>query len=208
MERLFEGVRRFYSRDFPLYRDLFEELGNSQKPHTLFICCSDSRIDPALITGTSPGELFTVRNVANFVPYYSDRNEFLSTTSSIEYAINALEVSNIIVCGHSCCGGCKALFCKKSELKNLPHTRKWLKLAENVLKNVERDPELMKDSVKRECKTEQLNIVEQMDHLLTYPFIKEKVDRNELNILGWYYVIETGEIFNYLKDKQTFIKIE
>ncbi|MBK7028548.1 MAG: carbonic anhydrase [Bacteroidales bacterium] len=208
MDYLFEGVKEFNSRDFIEHEELFQSLGKKQSPHTLFIGCSDSRIVPSLITQTLPGELFVVRNIANLVPYYRDSNEFLSSTSAIEYAIQMLNVSNILICGHSNCGGCNALFFDEETLKNLPHTRKWLELAWPVREVVLREEELVRDPVKREWVTEQLNIIEQMNHLLTFPYIRERYARQEINILGWYYIIETGEIFNYDKEERKFIKIE
>ncbi len=208
MEYLFEGVRDFSGNDFRHYQELFENLEKRQKPHSLFIACSDSRVVPSLITNSMPGELFIIRNIANIVPYHHATEEFLSTTSAIEYAVNMLKVKNIIVCGHSNCGGCNAIYASEEELKGIPHTRKWLSLASPVKKMVEQDEELMKDIVKREWVTEQLNVVEQRSHLLTYPFIKEKVERGELNLLGWYYMIGTGEVFNYDDDTHSFRRIE
>ncbi len=207
MEYLFEGVRDFTSNDFIHFKELFGALEKQQKPHSLFISCSDSRIVPSLITKTLPGELFIIRNIANIVPYHHDSQEFLSTTSAIEYAVQVLGVENIIVCGHSNCGGCNALYAEEHALDHAPHTKKWLELARPVKEMVERDPELMSDVVKREWVTEQLNVVEQRSHLLTYPYIREKVKEGKLNILGWYYMIGTGEVFNYDEEKHCFCLI-
>ena len=106
MDELFNGVIEFNTADYRDHEALFRKISRQQSPHTLFIGCADSRVVPNLITKTMPGELFVVRNVANIVPYYRQANEFLSTTSAIEYALNILNVENIIVCGHSNCGGC------------------------------------------------------------------------------------------------------
>lgn len=207
MENLFDGVKEFNTNDFQNHKELFKELGRKQTPHTLFIGCSDSRIVPNMITKTMPGELFMIRNVANIVPYHRVSNDFLSTTSAIEYAVKMLNVENILVCGHSNCGGCNALYYDDEQLEDFPHTKKWLELAKPVKEKVEAHPEVQNDYAKREWMTEQLNIVEQMKHLLTFPYIKEKYKRKELNILGWYYIIETGEIFNYNSETKTFEKI-
>ena len=195
IQSLFDGVREFNSVEFERYRELFGKIGRSQDPHTLFIGCSDSRVVPNLITKTQPGELFMVRNIANIVPMYRESEEFLSTTSAIEYAVQVLNVSTIIVCGHSNCGGCNALFADESTLKHIPHTRKWLELSKDVREKLTRlrisDPEV------REWMSEQLNVVEQMRHLLTYPYIAERYKNGDLKILGWYYIIETGEVYDY-----------
>lgn len=207
MESLFDGVKEFNSKDFLEHEELFKKLGSAQTPHTLFIGCSDSRLVPNLITKTLPGELFVIRNIANLVPLHRDSSEFLSTTSAIEYAVKILNVSNIIVCGHSNCGGCSALYLE-GLLKEIPHTKKWLELAQNVKNKVLKMPDIQDDHAKREWITEQLNITEQLQHLLTYPYIRKKYITKEINLLGWYYIIETGEIFNYNTEQKIFTKIE
>lgn len=206
MENLFEGVKEFNAKDFQTHKELFSKLGRKQKPHTLFIGCSDSRIVPNLITKTLPGELFVVRNIANIVPYYRETEEFVATTSCIEYAVKVLEIRNIIICGHSNCGGCNALLGSDKDLENIPHTKKWLELARRVKEKI--DSENIENKEEREWRTEQLNIIEQMNHLITYPYIKERFRENKINIYGWYYIIETGEVYNYDKDGRAFTKIE
>lgn len=206
MQSLFEGVKEFNSNDFLEHKDLFEKIGRNQDPHTLFIGCSDSRVVPNLITNTLPGELFVIRNIANIVPIYRESEEFLATTSAIEYAIKILNVSTILICGHSNCGGCSALFMDTNAGNDIPHTRKWLELAKGVKDKMIKLR--IQDPAVREWMTEQLNIVEQMNHLLSYPYIAEKYEKGELDILGWYYIIETGEVFNYEKENKRFVKIE
>jgi carbonic anhydrase len=206
MQSLFDGVKDFNTSDFLEHQDLFEKIGRSQSPHTLFIGCSDSRVVPNLITKTLPGELFVIRNIANLVPPYREVEEFLATTSAIEYAINILNVKTILICGHSNCGGCNALFMDADTAAKIPHTTKWLELAKNVRTKMN-NLRIVNPSI-REWMTEQLNIVEQMNHLLTYPYIAKKFEAGELDILGWYYIIETGEVFNYDKNQKKFIKIE
>lgn len=206
MENLFDGVREFNAKDYLEHKELFSGLGRKQKPHTLFIGCSDSRIVPNLITKTLPGELFVVRNIANIVPYYRDTEEFVATTSCVEYAVKILEIKNIIVCGHSNCGGCDALLRPDRELEGIPHTKKWLELASRVRDKIHADG--IEDASEREWRTEQLNVIEQMNHLITYPYIKEAYRVGRIAIYGWYYIIETGEVFNYDKDERVFRKIE
>jgi carbonic anhydrase len=206
MEYLFDGVKEFNAKDFLEYKELFSNIGKSQKPHTLFIGCSDSRIVPNLITKTLPGELFVIRNIANIVPYYRETEEYVASTSCIEYAVKVLGVGNIVVCGHSNCGGCNALLKEDAELAHIPHTRKWLQLAQRVKDRVVAEGII--DPEEREWRTEQLNVIEQMNHLITYPYIKERFRNNEIRIYGWYYIIETGEVFNYDKDARAFTRIE
>ena len=203
MEQLLEGIVKFRKEDFERHKELFQGLKDSQKPHTLFITCSDSRIVPHLITDTMPGELFVLRNVANMVPPYQQTEEYLSTTSVIEYAVNALDVDNIVVCGHSNCGGCAALHLSDSELEKVPHTKQWVTLGDEtrkkVLEVVDEDEETTKARM-----TEQINVVEQMERLKNYPSIKEKLEDDKIKIAGWHYVIETGEVYIYNQEKGHF----
>lgn len=206
MQSLFDGVKEFNTSDFREHHELFKKIGRSQHPHTLFIGCSDSRLVPNLITRTLPGELFVIRNIANIVPPYRESEEYLATTSAIEYAVKVLNVTTILICGHSNCGGCSALFMSDKLMSEIPHTKKWLELAKGVKNKMTKlriaDPQV------REWMTEQLNVVEQMNHLLTFPYILEKFKAGELEILGWYYNILTGEVFNYESETKKFIKIE
>lgn len=204
MQRLLDGIIEFRSGDFESHRDLFKGLKGEQKPHTLFITCSDSRVDPNMITGTLPGELFIIRNIANLVPPYRETSEYLATTSAIEYAVLSLEVENIIVCGHSNCGGCAACLKPLEFLNTMPHTRKWLELAspvrDRVLKEIPKEePEA------REWMMEQANVVEQLKHLMAYPYVCEKALSGKLTLSGWHYIIETGEVFIYDKNVGEFL---
>lgn len=211
MQYLFDGVKDFHANDYLEMKKHFSKIGRNQQPHTLFIGCSDSRIVPNLITKTLPGELFVIRNIANLVPVYRESQEYLATTSAIEYAVKVLNIENIIICGHSNCGGCKAVFMKEEEMTEIPHTRKWVELMGRVkikvMEQLQYAPQGEVDEIKRELMTEQLNIVEQMNHLLTYPYIRKRFEEKTLNILGWYYIIETGEVFNYDAEKLVFEKI-
>ena len=203
MEKLFKGIARFRREDFESHRQLFKELGRKQQPHTLFIGCSDSRVVPELITRTRPGELFMIRNVANIVPPYRKTEDFAGTTSAIEYAVHVLDVEAIVVCGHSNCGGCAALHKSPEELQHIPNVARWLDASHEVKERVERQvvegtPE------EQEWLTEQINILVQMRNLLTYPYIRERYDQGNIEIFGWYYIIETGEIFNFNDHTETF----
>jgi carbonic anhydrase len=200
-EKLFKGVLNFQKEDFESHKDLFEELKEGQKPHTFYIGCSDSRIVPNLITQTMPGEVFVVRNIANIVPPYEiNDGTYKCTASILEYAVKYLEVENILVCGHSNCGGLKALFYPPEKLEKLPLVKKWLEIIDDVKEAVIdiEDPKL------REWEVEQLNVIKQLDNLMSYPFVKESVEKGKLKLIGWYYIIETGEVYNYNKEKNEF----
>jgi carbonic anhydrase len=204
MENLIRGTVEFRKTDFEEHKELFRQISDAQNPHTLFIGCSDSRVVPNFITKTLPGEIFVVRNVANIVPVYQATGSYLGTTAAIEFAVEALHVENIVVCGHSNCGGCAALFKSDEELSHIPHTKKWLELAEPVRQKVMKALPDPGDTAAREWLTEQMNVVEQLKHLLTYPYIRQKFCEGKLNLIGWHYIIETGEIFGYNREKGVF----
>ncbi len=204
MEKFKAGIINFSAEDFLEHKELFSRLKDSQNPHTLFIGCSDSRVVPNMITKTLPGELFMVRNIANLVPPYRETEEFVSTTSAIEYAVEVLNVENIVVCGHSNCGGCAAIHKDEKEMAHIPHVKKWLELATSVKAKIEKETSNPDDKQMIAWMTEQANIVEQIKHLFTYPFIVDRYIRGKLNIYGWYYIIETGEVYNYNKETGYF----
>jgi len=198
---LIEGIVKFKKEDFEKNKEFFQGLKEGQKPHTFYIGCSDSRVVPNLITKTLPGELFVVRNIANIVPPFEINDGTLKCTASIlEYAVKYLEVKNIVVCGHSNCGGLKALFYPQEKLDKLPFVKNWLKLIEDLKEKVKD----IEDEKLREWEIEQLNIVRQIENLLTYPFVKERFESGKINIYGWYYIIESGEVYNYNYEKKEF----
>lgn len=192
---LFEGVNEFMENGYLEHKDLFVSLGAKQTPHTLFIGCSDSRVVPNLITNSKPGDLFVVRNIANIVPPYRLSDEFLATTSAIEYALNVFDLKNIVICGHSNCGGCEALYYDKNKFNNIPNVKKWLEILSPIKQAV---LEVYADNEFKRCwVTERLNIINSIDNLLTFPTLKDKFENGKINIFGWHYIIETGEIFEY-----------
>lgn len=206
MKEIFEGAKKFSKEEYLKYKKLFFELEQSQSPHTLYIGCCDSRVNPNLITSTLPGELFIIRNVANVVPDYSSSMEHTAVSSAIEYAVVQLNVESIVVCGHSNCGGCRAKTMAEDELVNLPAVKSWIKKIPDLNKN-EFDIDNM-DDADIQMKVEKNNIVEQINNLLTYPYIKSRYDEKKINLLGWYFEIKTGNIYNYNFDKKLFEEIE
>lgn len=190
---IIEGAIRFMHSGFAEHKELFTELKQAQNPHTLFIGCSDSRVVPTLITQTLPGELFVVRNVANIVPKYRLKDEFLATTSAIAYAIIALNVENIVVCGHSNCGGCEAIWHPK-KLENLPSVANWLRQLDDVKHEIESSNAPLEE---RAWLTERLCILQSLENIRTFPQVAEREAQGKLKLFGWHYIIETGEVFSY-----------
>lgn len=206
MESLINGAVKFMEEDFKAHEKLFESLKHRQNPHTLFIGCSDSRVIPNLITNTGPGELFVIRNIANIIPPYRVGSDYLATTSAIEYAINTLHIKNIVVCGHSNCGGCNALYCDEEILAKTPNVKKWLAILESIKKDVLLFAK--EDLAMRAWLTEKLNLVNSSQNILSYPGVKEALDDGKLELHAWYYIIETGEIYEYDFKKKIFILIQ
>lgn len=208
MKKLFEGVIEFQKEVYENNKNLFEDLRTCQQPHTLFIGCSDSRVVPNLILNSEPGELFMIRNIANLVPRYRESQEFLATTSAIEYAVEVLQVKHILVCGHSNCGGINALLAPHETLERVPHVSRWLEISAPVRDKVLQPTYDELNMYQKEWMAERLNIVLQLEHLLTYPYIKQRLEQKRLKLLGWYYIIETGEIYNYNRETKQFELIE
>jgi carbonic anhydrase len=184
-------------------KELLDLVHNGQHPKALFIGCADSRVIPNLITQTNPGELFVLRNVGNLVAPYKPDEDYHSTAAGIEYAVTALEVSEIIICGHSHCGAIASLF-KEIDEKPFVHTKKWLTLG-NKAKSLALLA-LGKNADKEELLrlTEKLSVISQIENLLTYPYVKEQVDAGTLHLHGWMYDIENGDIEYYDPDEHEF----
>jgi carbonic anhydrase len=187
-DELLLRLRRFHDDAFPQYRAQFRELvDDGQHPTTLFIGCSDSRLVPYLLTGAGPGELFMVRNVGALVPPCCGTHDggHHGTAAAIEFAVLNLKVRHIVVCGHSHCGAIKALYEDISpEARNLGA---WLDLAREAALPVQASPEALR-------RTEQRSVVLQLERLMAYPMVRSRVERGELKLYGWHYVIEDGEV--------------
>lgn len=195
MDQIREGVRRFRTVVFRQRRELYESLVEKQKPYALFLTCGDSRIEPSLLTGTEPGQIFVERTPGNIVPIYADSLS-VGVSASIEYAVAVLEVADVIVCGHSACGAMNGLL-HPDVLEKIPATARWLKYAQPAVQLLERDCRGVDES-DRLKRLAQLNVLEQMAHLHTHPTVEERFKRGSLGIHGWYYEIHTGtvEAFN------------
>ena len=173
-DELLESLRRFKKEAFPAQRAHFRLLvDDGQHPMTLFIGCSDSRLVPYLLTGAGPGELFLVRNVGAFVPPYDQSRGFHGTAAAIEYAVLTLNVRRIVVCGHSHCGAIRALYGEVPAAAL--HLALWLELGrEAVLPVAEPGPEVLR-------RTEQRAVILQLERLLDYPMVRERVEAGKLS---------------------------
>ena len=196
-----EGVRRFRSKVFPEMRTLYERLAEKQEPQALFLTCGDSRIEPSLLTGTQPGQIFVERTPGNIVPIYDD-NASVGVSSSIEYAASVLSVKTFIICGHSSCGAMKALL-HPQELEDLPATARWLRYAQPAVELLDCDHSGAHER-DRVTRLSELNVLKQMEHLHSHPAVARRVQRGDLAIQGWFYEIHTGTVAVFNPKKGQF----
>jgi len=185
-DEIIKRLRRFETRYFPRLRNQFRNLvEQGQHPTVLFIGCSDSRVLPYLIMDSGPGELFVVRNVGNFVPPYDASLGYHGTAAAVEFAVLNLNVSEIIVCGHSHCGAVRALY------GDLPaeaqHMAKWLDLGRGAVLPVTVSEEALR-------RTEQRSVALQLERLMDYPMVRRRVEEEMLCLRGWHYLIEDGKV--------------
>lgn len=186
-----EGLTKFLESVQPNMQTVYSELENGQSPETLFITCSDSRISPNLITQTDPGEIFVIRNAGNIVPKPGTGE--LAVEGTIEYAVQALKVKNIVVCGHAQCGAVGGLL-NLDSLETLPAVRDWVKKSEAVLERVADCDEASKGS-----EAIKANVMLQLEHLMEYDYVKAAVDKGDLELHGIVYNFGSGEV-DYLTD--------
>jgi carbonic anhydrase len=205
MQRLIEGVHKFRTDEFGNYRKLFRKLSQEgQNPHTLFITCSDSRVLAELITQSKPGDLFVVKNVGNIVPPAGVTGDTNSTAAAIEFAVEALRVSDIVICGHSQCGAITALLDKTPVSDGTPHLRDWLKLAAPVLETLKKDYAHLADPTEREHAAAEENVLFGLDNLHSYPCVQERLANGSLRLHGWFFKIATAELFAYDPETRQF----
>ena len=194
MKKLIEGIEQFRSTYYTQHRELFEQLSHGQAPRVLFICCSDSRVAPNLITNTDIGELFVIRNAGNIVPPYGSANG--GEGAAIEYAINALNIEQVIICGHSHCGAMKGLLKLNKLQESMPLVFDWLKHAEATRRLVQDNyPEASGEELIEVTVSE--NVLTQIENLKTYPVVRSRLYQGKLQIYGWIYHIENGEVLAY-----------
>lgn len=204
MPRFAAGVVRFQNEVFPEKQALFESLSKGQSPEALFITCSDSRIETAMITQTDPGELFICRNAGNIVPPHT--NQTGGMTASIEFAVAVLKVPHIVVCGHTECGAMKGAM-NPDSVAALPHVKEWLgfaKAAVDIVNAIGRDAD---EATRMKLMLEQ-NVILQLQHLRTHPTVATALAQNAVQLHGWVYDIKTGGVGAYDEDRKCFLPVQ
>jgi carbonic anhydrase len=203
MSRFAHGVVKFQREVFPQNRQLFERLSNGQSPEALFITCSDSRIETAMITQTEPGDLFICRNAGNIVPPHT--NQTGGMTASIEFAIGALKIPHIVVCGHTECGAMKGAM-NRAGLTNLPHVREWLGYAQGAVDITEALGPDLEPEAKMRMLLEQ-NVILQLQHLRTHPTVAVALAQKTVELHGWIYDIKSGDVCSYDEPSQSWVPV-
>jgi carbonic anhydrase len=205
MQKLVEGIHQFQNDIFSSKQRLYEGLVDGQYPLALFITCSDSRINPNLLTQTEPGELIILRNAGNIVlPYGAVEG---GEAATIEYAVSVLGVKDIVICGHSHCGAMSGLL-DQPQLAKLPAVRSWLSHAESTHRIIEENYAYITDDAARLTATVKENVLVQLEHLRTHPAVAAALGRKSLNLHGWVYKFETGQVFGYHPQDGQFVPLE
>lgn len=205
--RLLIGFRKFREKYFlnedSIYR---KQLQNGQTPKTLIIGCCDSRVDPALISSASPGDLFVIRNVANLVPPFEDKGGLHGVSSAIEFAIVNLKVENVVILGHRQCGGIRALM-TGFENPSPSFIKGWMSIASEARENVlARYGQESLDSQCSHCEMESIRI--SLRNLRSFPFVQQAIKDRNLNIVGTYFDLEEGKLWEYDENKNIFFQLE
>ena len=198
-----QGIHKFQSGYFAKNRELFNQLAQAgQRPETLFLTCADSRVVPNLITDAAPGELFTVRNVGNMVP----REDLPGgTLAAIEYAVEALGILDIIICGHTQCGAMEAVL-EPDSVSHLPLVARWIKQASEVRRVIDAEYSHLCADAKLTAAAGE-NVLVQIENLQSLPWVARRLSEGRLRVSGWVFDISSGEVFAYDPELDDFLPI-
>lgn len=204
MKKLLAGIRDFHQHVRPGYRERFAHLALGQSPDCLFIACSDSRVVPNLFASTDPGDLFVHRNVGNIVPPCGTEGGG-GAGATVEFATLGLHVRDIIVCGHSSCGAMRAAL--DGDLPaNAPHLATWLAHAEPSLARLQREPHLA-PALAQEDRLSRAHVLQQLDHLRTYPVVAEGVAAGRLRLHAWWFDLANAEVLAFDPRERVFSRL-
>ncbi len=203
MQKLIAGLHKFQSQVFDSQRALFERLAAGQNPEALFITCSDSRINPNLITQTGPGELFILRNAGNIIPPHSANG--CGEAATVEFAVAGLDVKDIIICGHTHCGAIKGLL-NPGSLKGMPALQRWLGHADATARIIEENYHGLDEEARTIAAVEE-NVLVQLENLRTHPAVAARLSAGKLALHGWVYKIETGQVFFFNPEANQFLPL-
>ncbi len=209
MKKLIRGIVDFRRNVRPSCKDAFAQLALGQSPDTLFVACSDSRVVPNLFASSDPGDLFVLRNVGNLIPPCGALGRSASAESeaaALEFALLKLPVPQIIVCGHSECGAMGALLNGRAGVA-APNLRNWLRHGEGSLERLRSGAQLEKH-LEAHNQLSQLNVLEQMEHLKTYPVVRQRLQEGRVHLHGWWFDIREAEVYEYEPEEERFRLID
>jgi carbonic anhydrase len=204
LEQLVEGFRLFRAQHFVENDTLYRQLTTrGQTPKVMVVACCDSRVDPAIVLNSAPGDLFVVRNVANLVPPAEGRAGHHGTTAALEYGVRFLGVKHVIVFGHAQCGGIQALMQRTGIDDPDSFISDWMQLVEPAREAVERElSDASPEMRARACEQKAIGV--SLQNLMTFPWVRERVDSGQLALHGWYFDIEQGQLLQYNKTTRQF----
>lgn len=200
MQKLIAGVHHFQDHVFGENEALFRDLAMGQSPVALVITCSDSRIDPNLVLGGQPGDIFILRNAGNFIPDYEESD---AEAATIEYAITGLGVRDLVVFGHSNCGAMGAAL-HPEQAEGMPSVQRWLRHAKPALQQLEEHYPDLREPGERLLALIQENVLVQLDRVRTHPSVAKALAEGRLELHGWIFDIESGRVYRYSKSQSSF----
>lgn len=206
-DKLVEGYRRFREGYYKENKALLHDLAEcGQSPKIALVSCCDSRVEPTIIMDCAPGDLFVIRNVANLVPPCEESDKYHGTSAALEFAVTGLGVESIIILGHTQCGGIKALMDAPEFSDSKTFISTWMKQLDNVKQEILQNEKYISPEHRYHA-CEKQGIEQSMDNLMTFPWVKARVDAGELKLHGWYYDLNSAELFALHPDEGEFIKI-
>jgi len=206
-DKLLAGYQRFREGYYQKNQEqLFKLAKEGQSPKIVIVSCSDSRVDPTVILDCEPGDLFVIRNVANLVPPCEDTENYHGTSAALEFAVTSLEVESIIVLGHTQCGGIKSLIDNANKKVDKSFISKWMMQLESVRDEIIADKRLTDQKSRYSC-CEKKGVQQSLDNLMTFPWIKERVESGTLKLHGWRYDLYSSELCALDENTHSFIRI-
>lgn len=193
LEKLLEGYKRFHSGYYQENRVQLEKLAEQQAPDVAMVSCCDSRVDTGILFDADPGEIFVIRNVANLVPPFELKGDYHGTSAALEFAVTCLKVKEVMVLGHANCGGIRALMENDGNIKKDGFIDRWMQIAAPAKKEILARKDLSTLDEKIDA-CEKTAIYHSLRNLLTHPWVKERVEKGKLRLVGYYYDLHTGQL--------------
>jgi carbonic anhydrase len=208
MQKLIRGIVDFRKDKLTQYREKFSALALEQNPDALFVACCDSRVVPDEFASTDPGDLFMIRNIGNLIPPYDKDNDNISVSAAIEFSMKCLQIRDIIICGHSSCGAMVRVL-NSNYQPDLVALDTWLT---NVIPSYEKFKSGYQingsENLDPKDKLSQINVVQQLEHLKTYPLVRARMAEKTIDIHGWWFDLATANVYHYLESENRFVLID